>query len=97
MSEPLVLGIESTCDETGVGLVRGTQLLVDRTATSMDEYARYGGIIPEIASRAHLESFLPTLDAALDEADVQASTTSLRYTHEEVFGSIREGLNAKRA
>ena len=70
MSEPLVLGIESTCDETGVGLVRGTQLLVDRTATSMDEYARYGGIIPEIASRAHLESFLPTLDAALDEAGV---------------------------
>jgi len=45
-------------------------LLVDRTATSMDEYARYGGIIPEIASRAHLESFLPTLDAALDEAGV---------------------------
>ena len=70
MSEPLVLGIESTCDETGVGLVRGTQLLVDRTATSMDEYARYGGIIPEIASRAHLESFLPTLNAALDEAGV---------------------------
>ena len=57
MNEPLVLGIESTCDETGVGLVRGTQLLVDRTATSMDEYARYGGIIPEIASRAHLEFF----------------------------------------
>ncbi len=70
MSEPLVLGIESTCDETGVGLVRGTQLLVDRTATSMDEYARYGGIIPEIASRAHLESFLPTLDAAFNEAGV---------------------------
>ena len=70
VSEPLVLGIESTCDETGVGLVRGTQLLVDRTATSMDEYARYGGIIPEIASRAHLESFLPTLHAALDEAGV---------------------------
>ncbi|MGN8690203.1 type II toxin-antitoxin system Phd/YefM family antitoxin [Atopobiaceae bacterium HCP3S3_F7] len=38
-----------------------------------------------------------SVDAALDEADVQASTTSLRYTHEEVFGSIREGLNAKRA
>ena len=73
MNEPLVLGIESTCDETGVGLVRGTQLLVDRTATSMDEYARYGGIIPEIASRAHLESFLPTLDAALDQAGVTLS------------------------
>jgi len=68
--EPLILGIESTCDETGVALVRGTELLVDRTATSMDQYARYGGIIPEIASRAHLESFLPTLDSALAEAGV---------------------------
>ncbi|SNU00409.1 N6-L-threonylcarbamoyladenine synthase [Ruaniaceae bacterium KH17] len=70
MSEPLILGIESTCDETGVALVRGRELLADVTATSMDEYARYGGIIPEIASRAHLEQFLPTLNAALDAADV---------------------------
>ena len=68
---PLVLGIESTCDETGFALVRGGELLVDRTATSMDEYARYGGIIPEIASRAHLESFLPTLESALTEAHVR--------------------------
>lgn len=73
MKDALVLGIESTCDETGVALVRGGQLLADRTATSMDEYARYGGIIPEIASRAHLESFLPTLEAALEEAEVQLS------------------------
>lgn len=70
MKEPLILGIESTCDETGIGLVHGCELLVDRTATSMDQYARYGGIIPEIASRAHLESFIPTLNAALDEAGV---------------------------
>lgn len=70
MSEPLVLGIESTCDETGVALVCGRELLADVTATSMDSFARYGGIIPEIASRAHLEQFLPTLDAALDAAKV---------------------------
>ncbi len=70
-NDPLILGIESTCDETGVALVRGDDLLVDRTATSMDQYARYGGIIPEIASRAHLESFVPTLDAALGESGVR--------------------------
>ncbi|QWW19213.1 tRNA (adenosine(37)-N6)-threonylcarbamoyltransferase complex transferase subunit TsaD [Schaalia sp. 19OD2882] len=70
MTDALVLGIESTCDETGVALVRGCALLADRTATSMDEHSRYGGIIPEIASRAHLESFLPTLSCALDEAGV---------------------------
>ena len=69
-NDPLILGIESTCDETGVALVRGDDLLVDRPATSMDQYARYGRIIPEIASRAHLESFVPTLDAALGESGV---------------------------
>lgn len=69
-NEPLVMGIESTCDETGVAFVRGNTLLADRTATSMDEYARYGGIIPEIASRAHLESFLPTMRQAAEEANV---------------------------
>lgn len=68
----LTLGIESTCDETGAAIVAGkTQLLANVVATSMDEYARYGGIIPEIASRAHLESFLPVVSEALDEASVK--------------------------
>ncbi|MPV37828.1 tRNA (adenosine(37)-N6)-threonylcarbamoyltransferase complex transferase subunit TsaD [Georgenia subflava] len=70
MSEPLILGIETSCDETGVALVRGRELLADVTASSMDEHARYGGIVPEVASRAHLEAFVPTIDAALAAADV---------------------------
>ena len=65
---PLVLGIESSCDETGVALVRGNTLLADVTASSMDEHARFGGIIPEIASRAHLEAMTPTVTAALAQA-----------------------------
>lgn len=70
-AKPLVLGIETTCDETGVALVRGDELLGQQVATSMDQFERYGGIIPEIASRAHLESFLPTLEGALAEANVR--------------------------
>jgi N6-L-threonylcarbamoyladenine synthase len=66
--DPLVLGIESTCDETGVALVRGRELLGEAVASSMDEHARYGGILPEVASRAHLEEMVPTIDAALDAA-----------------------------
>ncbi|WP_234986498.1 tRNA (adenosine(37)-N6)-threonylcarbamoyltransferase complex transferase subunit TsaD [Demequina sp. NBRC 110055] len=66
--DPLVLGIESTCDETGVALVQGGELLVDVTASSMDEHARFGGIVPEVASRAHLEAFVPTLEEALSRA-----------------------------
>ncbi|WP_066582382.1 tRNA (adenosine(37)-N6)-threonylcarbamoyltransferase complex transferase subunit TsaD [Cellulomonas timonensis] len=71
MSEPLVLGIETSCDETGVALVRGHELLIDSVASSMDEHARFGGIIPEIASRAHLEAMAPTLRRALDGAGVE--------------------------
>ena len=54
-----------------MALVRDGELLADVTATSMDEYARFGGIIPEIASRAHLEAFVPTLNAALEKAGVR--------------------------
>lgn len=61
----VVLGIESSCDETGIALVQGNELLVDTVASSMDEHARFGGIIPEIASRAHLEAFRPTLRKTL--------------------------------
>ena len=99
MSEPLILGIESTCDETGVALVRGRQLLTDVTATSMDEYARYGGIIPEIASRAHLESLLPTLDAALVQAGVgldQVDAVAVS-AGPGLIGSLTVGVSAAKA
>ncbi|SDS80301.1 tRNA (adenosine(37)-N6)-threonylcarbamoyltransferase complex transferase subunit TsaD [Paraoerskovia marina] len=71
--DPLVLGIETSCDETGVALVRGDELLVDAVASSMDEHARYGGIIPEVASRAHLEAMVPTIQRAVGQADVDLS------------------------
>ncbi|SEG33780.1 O-sialoglycoprotein endopeptidase [Thermomonospora echinospora] len=69
-SEPLVLGIETSCDETGVGVVRGTTLLADAIASSVDEHARFGGVVPEVASRAHLEAMAPTVERALAEAGV---------------------------
>ncbi|WP_427171965.1 tRNA (adenosine(37)-N6)-threonylcarbamoyltransferase complex transferase subunit TsaD [Arthrobacter sp. 92] len=69
-TQPLVLGIESSCDETGVGIVRGTALLTNTVSSSMEEHVRFGGVIPEIASRAHLDAFVPTLQEALAEAAV---------------------------
>jgi N6-L-threonylcarbamoyladenine synthase len=68
--EPLVLGIETSCDETGVGLVRGTTLLADAVASSVEEHVRFGGVVPEVASRAHLEAMVPTVRRALAEAGV---------------------------
>ena len=67
---PLVLGIESSCDETGVGIVRGRTLLANVVSSSMDEHVRFGGVIPEIASRAHLDAIVPALREALDRAGV---------------------------
>jgi N6-L-threonylcarbamoyladenine synthase len=71
MTLPLVLGIETSCDETGVGLVRGHELLADSVATSVAEHARFGGVVPEVASRAHLEAMIPTFDRALATAGVR--------------------------
>jgi N6-L-threonylcarbamoyladenine synthase len=68
---PLVLGIETSCDETGVGLVRGTTLLADAVASSVDEHARFGGVVPEVASRAHLEAMVPTIERACETAGVR--------------------------
>lgn len=67
---PLVLGIETSCDETGVGIVRGTTLLTNTVASSMDEHARFGGVVPEVAARAHVEAMTPTIQRALDDAGV---------------------------
>jgi N6-L-threonylcarbamoyladenine synthase len=64
------LGIESSCDETGVGIVRGTTLLANVISSSMEEHARFGGVVPEIAARAHLEALQPTLREALAKANL---------------------------
>ena len=69
-AEPLVLGIETSCDETGIGIVRGRTLLSNTIASSMNEHARYGGVVPEVAARAHLEALTPSIEAALREAGV---------------------------
>jgi len=71
MTAPLVLGIETSCDETGAGLVRGRELLADSVASSVEEHARFGGVVPEVASRAHLEAMVATVDRALATADVK--------------------------
>ncbi len=70
---PLVLGIETSCDETGVGIVRGRELLADEVASSMDQHARFGGVVPEVASRAHLEAMVQVLDGAFAKAGVKPS------------------------
>src|SRR5258708_35556666 len=70
---PIVLGFETSCDETGVGIVRGTERLADAVATSVEEHAGFGGVVPEVASRAHLEAMVPTVHRALATAGLKLS------------------------
>jgi len=95
----LVLGLESTCDETGVALVRGRELVADVVASSMDEHARFGGIVPEVASRAHLESLVPTVHEALARSghsldDVDAIAVA---SGPGLVGSLTVGVAAAKA
>jgi N6-L-threonylcarbamoyladenine synthase len=98
-SQPLVLGIESSCDETGVGLVRGTTLLTNTVSSSMDEHVRFGGVIPEIASRAHLDAFVPTLEQALADAGVSlADVDAIAVTSGPgLAGALMVGVCAAKA
>ncbi|MGH3358249.1 MAG: tRNA (adenosine(37)-N6)-threonylcarbamoyltransferase complex transferase subunit TsaD, partial [Nocardioidaceae bacterium] len=99
MSEPLVLGIESSCDETGVGIVRGTELLANAVASSVDEHVRFGGVVPEVASRAHLQAMVPMLEKAqadagvsIDDVDAIAVTSGPGLT-----GALLVGVAAAKA
>lgn len=69
-SDALVLGIETSCDETAVGIVSGRKLLANVISSSVDEHARFGGVVPEIASRAHLEAMPNVIKQALSDAKV---------------------------
>lgn len=65
----IILGIETSCDETAAGIVRnGEELLSSVVASSMDLHAQYGGVIPEIAARSHIEAIMPVVQQALDDA-----------------------------
>jgi len=98
----IVMGIESSCDETGVGIVRwvgdGTlDLLADEVASSVDEHARFGGVVPEIASRAHLEAIVPTMRRALAAAGVTKPDAVCVTIGPGLAGALLVGVAAAKA
>ncbi len=100
----VVLGIETSCDETGAGLVRlepdgSVRLLADAVASSVEQHARFGGVVPEIASRAHLEAMAPTVERALEESglaltDVDAVAVT---AGPGLAGALMVGVSAAKA
>lgn len=72
MSRGLILGIESSCDETAAAVVeRGARTLSSVVASQIATHARYGGVVPELASREHLRAIVPVVRAAMSEARVE--------------------------
>jgi N6-L-threonylcarbamoyladenine synthase len=68
----LILGIESSCDETAAAVVaNGRDILSDIVASQADFHRQFGGVVPEIASRMHVEAILPVIDQALEQAKVK--------------------------
>ncbi|HSJ50869.1 MAG TPA: tRNA (adenosine(37)-N6)-threonylcarbamoyltransferase complex transferase subunit TsaD [Actinomycetota bacterium] len=65
-----VLGIETSCDETAVGLVEDGELRVNLIASQVELHERFGGVVPELASRAHVEALTPLIEEALDRAGI---------------------------
>ncbi len=98
----IILAIESSCDETGVGIAEladdGTiTLLADEVASSVDEHARFGGVVPEIASRAHLEALGPTMRRALDSAGIERPDVVAATIGPGLAGALLVGVAAAKA
>ncbi len=70
MSEPIVLGIETSCDETAVAVVEGMTIRSSVLASQTDLHARFGGVVPEVAARAHVEAIRPLVHQALSAAGI---------------------------
>ncbi|MEW2407792.1 tRNA (adenosine(37)-N6)-threonylcarbamoyltransferase complex transferase subunit TsaD [Streptomyces griseoviridis] len=98
VGSPIVLGIESSCDETGVGLVRNGRLLGHALASSMDEHARFGGVVPEIAARAHTHALRPVIRQALDAAGLRLADVGAVAvtTGPGLSGALQVGLAGAR-
>ncbi len=97
--QPLVMGIETSCDETGVGIVRGNRLISNALNSSMEIHARFGGVVPEVAARAHLEALKPTIDSALSEAGIEiADLNAISVTNGPgLSGALMVGIGAAKA
>ena len=98
----IVLGIESSCDETGVGIISlnedgDMEILANTVASSMQQHARFGGVVPEIASRAHLEAMPQVMQAALQEAGIDKPDVVAATVGPGLAGALLVGASAAKA
>ncbi len=100
MSDKIILGIETSCDETSVAVVKnGREILANVISSQVDLHAKYGGVVPEIASRKHVELIIPVIDQALSEANKTFDEIDLiGVTYGPgLVGALLVGLSAAKA
>src|SRR5437870_13792407 len=100
MAETCILGIESSCDETAAAVVRsGEQLLSNAVFSQIATHQRYGGVVPELASREHLRAIVPVVRRALEEAgQTYESVDAIAVTQGPgLAGRLRVGIWFARA
>ena len=70
MNESIILGIESSCDDTSAAIIRGNEIL-SNIAANQEIHNLYGGVVPELASRAHQQNIIPVVQQSLTKANIQ--------------------------
>jgi len=96
----ITLGIESSCDETAAALIEdGNKCLSSVVASQIDIHKEYGGVVPEIASRKHIELIIPVIDKAIKEAGIDTGRIDgIAVTHGPgLIGSLMVGLSTAKA
>lgn len=100
MNETIILAIESSCDETSVSVIKnGTDILSNIVLSQIESHKRFGGVVPEVASRHHVEGITTTIDEALNTADVtMMQVDAVAVTQGPgLIGALLVGINAAKA
>ncbi|MBR6755707.1 MAG: tRNA (adenosine(37)-N6)-threonylcarbamoyltransferase complex transferase subunit TsaD, partial [Peptococcaceae bacterium] len=100
MADTIIIAIESSCDETAVAIIKnGTEILANVVSTQIEVHQRYGGVVPEIASRKHLEMISVVIQEALDQAKMTlADLTHIAVTYGPgLVGALLVGLSTAKA
>src|SRR5690625_6826176 len=98
--DTIILGIETSCDETAVAIVRnGTEILSNIVASQIESHKRFGGVVPEIASRHHVEQMTIVLEEAFNKAEVTWDEIDAITVTEGpgLVGALLVGVNAAKA
>ena len=94
--DKIILGIESSCDETAIAIIKNDELIANVVSTQIATHMKYGGVFPEIASRLHLENVAVVIDEALKQANVTMDeVTAIAITRGPgLIGALHVGLQA---